>query len=252
LRRARFGRGEEARLNPTMKPFATWVMIATAGGLLAAAVAMVVPEIARPPAEPVRSDASAVVEAPAIPDARPPALSPAPSETDGTAAAMAPDARPAVTGSIPVPLGPDRREAVRVAPPAPPAPAVALGPYRFSARREAGTLVLSGTVPDAATRDEIVRLAREQFFHERVVDETHVAAGAPPRFRDGARLALGQLAQLASGEATLAGTSLRIRGDALYAQAAEDIRHKTGRNAPAGWAASAEIRTRSAEETDAE
>jgi hypothetical protein len=252
LRRARFGRGEEARLNPTMKPFATWVMIATAGGLLAAAVAMVVPEIARPPAEPVRSDASAVVEAPAIPDARPPALSPAPSETDGTAAAMAPDARPAVTGSIPVPLGPDRREAVRVAPPAPPAPAVALGPYRFSARREAGTLVLSGTVPDAATRDDIVRLAREQFFHERVVDETHVAAGAPPRFRDGARLALGQLAQLASGEATLAGTSLRIRGDALYAQAAEDIRHKTGRNAPAGWAASAEIRTRSAEETDAE
>jgi hypothetical protein len=252
LRRARFGRGEEARLNPTMKPFATWVMIATAGGLLAAAVAMVVPEIARPPAEPVRSDASAVVEAPAIPDARPPALSPAPSETDGTAAAMAPDARPAVTGSIPVPLGPDRREAVRVAPPAPPAPAVALGPYRFSARREAGTLVLSGTVPDAATRDEIVRLAREQFFHERIVDETHVAAGAPPRFRDGARLALGQLAQLASGEATLAGTSLRIRGDALYAQAAEDIRHKTGRNAPAGWAASAEIRTRSADETDAE
>jgi hypothetical protein len=235
-----------------MKPFATWVMIATAGGLLAAAVAMVVPEIARPPAEPVRSDASAVVEAPAIPDARPPALSPAPSETDGTAAAMAPDARPAVTGSIPVPLGPDRREAVRVAPPAPPAPAVALGPYRFSARREAGTLVLSGTVPDAATRDEIVRLAREQFFHERIVDETHVAAGAPPRFRDGARLALGQLAQLASGEATLAGTSLRIRGDALYAQAAEDIRHKTGRNAPAGWAASAEIRTRSVDETDAE
>ncbi|MFL5220090.1 MAG: hypothetical protein ACJ8DO_15680, partial [Microvirga sp.] len=163
-----------------------------------------------------------------------------------------PDARPAVTGSIPVPLAPDRREAARVAPPAPPAPAVALGPYRFSARREAGTLVLSGAVPDAAARDEIVRLAREQFFHERIVDETHVAAGAPPRFRDGARLALGQLAQLASGEATLAGTSLRIRGDALYAQAAEDIRHKTGRNAPAGWAASAEIRTRSAEETDAE
>jgi hypothetical protein len=245
--------GEEPRLDPTMKRFATWGMIAAAGGLLAAAVAMVVPEIARPPAEPVRSDASATVaELPAIPDAAPPALPLAPSETDGTAAAAPPDARPAVTGSIPVPLGPDRREAVRVAPPAPPAPAVALGPYRFSARREAGTLVLSGTVPDAATRDEIVRLAREQFFHERIVDETHVAAGAPPRFRDGARLALGQLAQLASGEATLAGTSLRIRGDALYAQAAEDIRHKTGRNAPAGWAASAEIRTRSAEETDAE
>ncbi|HZY21958.1 MAG TPA: hypothetical protein VFE80_06100 [Beijerinckiaceae bacterium] len=237
-----------------MKRFATWGMIATAGGLLAAAVATVVPEkIARPPAEQVRSDASArVAGLPAIPDAGPPALSLAPSEPDGTAAAAPPDARPAVTGSIPVPLGPDRREAVRVAPPAPPAPAVALGPYRFSARREAGTLVLSGAVPDAAARDEIVRLAREQFFHERIVDETHVAAGAPPRFRDGARLALGQLAQLASGEATLAGTSLRIRGHALYAQAAEDIRHKTGRNAPAGWAASAEIRTRSAEETDAE
>jgi hypothetical protein len=236
-----------------MKRVATWGMIATAGGLLAAAVATVVPEIARPPAERARSDPGATVAvSPAIPDAKPPAISLGRSEPDGTAAAAPPDPRPVVTGSIPVPLGPDRREAARVAPPAPPAPAVALGPYRFSARREAGTLVLSGTVPDAATRDEIVRLAREQFFHERIVDETHVAAGAPPRFREGARLALGQLAQLASGEATLAGTSLRIRGDALYAQAAEDIRHKTGRNAPAGWAASAEIRTRSAEETDAE
>src|SRR5829696_3826106 len=177
--RARFWRGEEPRLDPTMKRFATWGMIAMAGGLLAAAVATVVPEIARPPAEQVRSDASArVAEAPAIPDAKPPALSLAPSETDGAAAATPSDARPAVTGSIPVPLGPDRREA--------------------------------------------------------------------------ARLALGQLAQLASGEATVAGTSLRIRGDALYAQAAEDIRHKTGRNAPAGWAASAEIRTRSVDETDAE
>jgi len=236
-----------------MKRVATWGMIATAGGLLAAAVATVVPEIALPPAERARSDPGATVAvSPAIPDAKPPAISLGRSEPDGTAAAAPPDPRPVVTGSIPVPLGPDRREAARVAPPAPPAPAVALGPYRFSARREAGTLVLSGTVPDAATRDEIVRLAREQFFHERIVDETHVAAGAPPRFREGARLALGQLAQLASGEATLAGTSLRIRGDALYAQAAEDIRHKTGRNAPAGWAASAEIRTRSAEETDAE
>ena len=236
-----------------MKRVATWGMIATAGGLRAAGVATVVPEIARPPAERARSDPGATVAvSPAIPDAKPPAISLGRSEPDGTAAAAPPDPRPVVTGSIPVPLGPDRREAARVAPPAPPAPAVALGPYRFSARREAGTLVLSGTVPDAATRDEIVRLAREQFFHERIVDETHVAAGAPPRFREGARLALGQLAQLASGEATLAGTSLRIRGDALYAQAAEDIRHKTGRNAPAGWAASAEIRTRSAEETDAE
>jgi hypothetical protein len=236
-----------------MKRVATWGRTATAGGLLAAAVATVVPEIARPPAERARSDPGATVAvSPAIPDAKPPAISLGRSEPDGTAAAAPPDPRPVVTGSIPVPLGPDRREAARVAPPAPPAPAVALGPYRFSARREAGTLVLSGTVPDAATRDEIVRLAREQFFHERIVDETHVAAGAPPRFREGARLALGQLAQLASGEATLAGTSLRIRGDALYAQAAEDIRHKTGRNAPAGWAASAEIRTRSAEETDAE
>jgi hypothetical protein len=43
-----------------------------------------------------------------------------------------------------------------------------------------------------------------------------------------------------------------VEGDALYAQAAEDIRLKTRRHAPAGFTGSAEIRTRDAEEASGE
>ena len=105
----------------------------------------------RPAAGRASGDPGATVAvSPAIPDAKPPAISLGRSEPDGTAAAAPPDPRPVVTGSIPVPLGPDRREAARVAPPAPPpAPAVALGPYRFSARREAGS---SGSAARSRTR----------------------------------------------------------------------------------------------------
>jgi hypothetical protein len=216
----------------------------------AAAGAFLTSETIAPPAKP---DRIAVAPAPAAQPAEVPRTVVAePARPDSTPhpdlkAVFSPHPDPAATGSL-GPVGPDPRDGARVAA-VPVAPA---GPYRFFARREAGALVLGGAVPDAATRDELLRSAREQFFHERIVDEMHLSAGAPKKFADGARFALGQLAQLASGEASIVGTSLKVEGEALYGQAAEDIRLKTRKAAPAGFTGSAEIRMRDEGETGGE
>jgi OmpA-OmpF porin, OOP family len=126
------------------------------------------------------------------------------------------------------------------------------GPYRLSLRREAGTLMLTGFVPDAAAREELASLARQRFFQERIVDETRLANGAPPHFLTAARFALDQLSQLASGEAVIAGPSLRLEGEALYAQMAEDIEKKMKRKPPAGFKGSAAIRMREIETSESQ
>jgi hypothetical protein len=233
-----------------MKHWSIWAVVAGLATLGAAAVAFVIPETVGPPAKP---DRIAMAAAPAVqPGEVPRAIIAEPARLDPTPhpdlkAVFSPHPDPAATGSL-GPVGPDARDGVRVAA----VPAAPAGPYRFFARRESGALVLGGAVPDSATRDELLRSAREQFFHERIVDEMHLSAGAPKKFAEGARFALGQLAQLASGEASVVGTSLSIEGDALYAQVAEDIRAKTRKAAPAGFTGSAEIRTRDEGETGGE
>jgi hypothetical protein len=229
------------------KRWGTWAVVAGIAACGATAVTFVLLGIVDRPAE---LHAGGVATAPLVRPAEAPrtaAAQPARPDPD-LRAVFSPHAHPASTGSL-GPVGPDPRDGLRVAPIAPAAPA---GPYRFSARREAGALMLGGTVPDSATRDEILRSAREQFFHERIVDEMRLSDGAPPKFADGARFALGQLAQLASGEASVVGTSLKVEGDALYAQAADEIRLRTRKGAPAGWTGSAEIRTRDADEARGE
>jgi OmpA-OmpF porin, OOP family len=152
-------------------------------------------------------------------------------------------AQPEATGSI-RPPGLDSADRER-------APALAAiapeGPYRLTLRRQPGALVLTGSVPDAAAREALASHARELFFQESIVDETRLADGAPPRFLNAARFALDQLSQLSAGEAVIAGPSLSLRGEALYAQLAEEIEGKVKRKPPAGFKGAAEIRAREAE-----
>jgi surface antigen len=122
--------------------------------------------------------------------------------------------------------------------------AASISPFTFTARREAGALVLRGYVPSPETRTEIAEAIRERFFHERVVDEARLADGAPPRFAAGVRFALDQLSQLASGEATLTGSALRISGETLYPEAADRMRKTVVQAPPAGWKGTAEIKVR--------
>ena len=187
------------------------------------------------------------IAAPAAPDSYAPPAGSATARLEPPAGGAQPaspiHAQPEATGSIAAPgLTPSERER-------PPALAAVApdGPYRLSLRREAGALVLAGSVPDAAAREELAALARERFFQERIIDETRLANGAPPRFLTAARVALDQLSQRASGQAVIAGASLSLEGEALYAQMAEEIEGKVRRKPPAGFKGSAEIRTREAE-----
>jgi hypothetical protein len=58
------------------------------------------------------------------------------------------------------------------------------------------------------------------------------------------RFALDQLSQLASGEATVTGSALRISGEALYPEAAERMRKTVVQAPPPGWKGTAEIKVR--------
>lgn len=125
--------------------------------------------------------------------------------------------------------------------------AASVSPFIFSARREAGALVLGGYLPSPEIREEIAQAIRERFFHERVVDEARIADGASPRFVAGARFALDQLSQLASGEVTIAGEAVRVSGETFYPEAAGRMRETISKAAPAGWKATADIKLREAE-----
>jgi OmpA-OmpF porin, OOP family len=221
----------------------TWAMIGVAAALAAAVVTVY---------EAVVSDRTRQSAAAPAPDSHGRPAAPATLAREPSAPAPRPAAgevgQPDSTGSIAqAGLAPGERER-------PPALAVVApeGPYRLSLRREAGALVLTGFVPDAAVRAELAAFARERFFQERIVDETRLANGAPPRFLHAARYALDQLSQLASGEAVIAGASLRLQGEALYAQLAEEIEGKVARKPPTGFKGSAEIRAREAEPGEAQ
>lgn len=120
-------------------------------------------------------------------------------------------------------------------------PAVVV-PYRFSARRTADTVVLEGYYPDERARAAILKLVRPRFFGEAILDRGRLADGAPPGFVAGVGVAIEQLSYLAGGEASLTGTALSLRGEALYAQTAERMRETATATAPSGWTVEADIR----------
>lgn len=122
--------------------------------------------------------------------------------------------------------------------------ATPVAPYAFSAKRSPGAIVLGGHVPDAGARAEIERQIRARFFHEEIVDQTRLGDGAPAGFVASAAFALDQLAQLGTGEASVTADGVRVAGDMLYAQAAEQIRDRVARGVPGGARGFAEIKVR--------
>ncbi|MFO1148254.1 MAG: OmpA family protein [Alsobacter sp.] len=98
--------------------------------------------------------------------------------------------------------------------------------FRFQAEKnpDAGRLVLSGSVPDDATRQAIVETAKRRFFADAVVDDLKPGPGAPPDFGALASLALSQLARMGAGTLAITPQGLQLQGEALYARAADEIR----------------------------
>jgi hypothetical protein len=117
-------------------------------------------------------------------------------------------------------------------------------PYVFSARRTPDSVVLEGYYPDERTREAVLKIVRPRFFGEAILDRGRLADGAPPDFMAGVETAVAQLSYLASGEASLRGRGLTLRGESLYPQAAEKVGQTVAAAAPQGWSVAVDVKPR--------
>jgi hypothetical protein len=124
-------------------------------------------------------------------------------------------------------------------------------PYTFRARRDAGVLTLTGYYPNTETRAAIQHLIGERFLTEQVVDRLRPADGAPQNYLAGVSFGLEHLSRLASGEVAVSGTSLRLSGEALYPQTAEQTMRTLAALSLRGWSGKAEVTLRPPEKADA-
>ena len=99
-----------------------------------------------------------------------------------------------------------------------------VSPYVFSAERAAGGIVLTGLVPDEATRGKLIAAAKSLNAGD-AVDKTQIAAGVPAGFdfATAASFAIAELAKVKTGLAALAGSALSFKGDVADQAAADAI-----------------------------
>lgn len=116
-----------------------------------------------------------------------------------------------------------------------------LSPYRVQLRREGDSVTLGGHLPDAATRERVLASLRPKFFHERIVDRSRVAEGAPAGLAEALEAGAEALSVMARGEVRVADRSLTLTGDSLYPQAARRLETSLPRALPPGWQGSAAV-----------
>ena len=116
-------------------------------------------------------------------------------------------------------------------------------PYVFQAYKDpvAGTLTLTGYVPDNNVHAALATAAARKFFSEKVVDNLKASVGAPAGFANAVVPALGALSRLSTGTLVVSDREVKLSGDALYDAAAAQIRAGLGKDFPQGWQLKAEI-----------
>ena len=109
-------------------------------------------------------------------------------------------------------------------------------PFIWSARRRGNRVRLSGYVPNRATRQVVIGIARAALPGSEVVDRMHVARGVPPTdtWIAGLSFALKQLASLKKGEVRLEDLALSISGEAEDAAAYRTLSAALKRGLPKG------------------
>ena len=116
-------------------------------------------------------------------------------------------------------------------------------PYIFQAYKDpvAGTLTLTGYVPDNNVHAALVAAAGRKFFSEKAVDNLKASIGAPSGFANAVVPALGALSRLSTGTLVVSDREVKLSGDALYEGAAGQIRAGLTKDIPQGWQAKPEI-----------
>jgi OOP family OmpA-OmpF porin len=126
--------------------------------------------------------------------------------------------------------------------------AVKAPPYIFQVNKDpvAGTVTLTGYVPDNTVHAALVTTATRKFFDAKVVDQLKASIGAPAGFAPAATLALGALSRLSTGSLVIADREVKLSGDALYGVAADQIRASLATELPKDWKAVSEVTVRPA------
>jgi OOP family OmpA-OmpF porin len=116
-------------------------------------------------------------------------------------------------------------------------------PYIFQAYKDpvAGTLTLSGYVPDNNVHAAIAAAAARKFFSEKMVDNLKASIGAPSGFVSAVVPALGALSRLSTGTLVVTDREVKLSGDALYDVAAAQIRNSLEKEFPQGWQVKGDI-----------
>lgn len=115
--------------------------------------------------------------------------------------------------------------------------------YIFQAAKDpvAGTLTLTGVVPDNNAHAAVLAAVQRRFFNEKVVDNLKASIGAPSNFTAGVLTALGELSRLSTGALVISDRSVSLTGAAFYAGAVDQIRATLAGQIPQGWQAASEL-----------
>ena len=112
-----------------------------------------------------------------------------------------------------------------------------VSPYGWQGDKKDGAVVLTGYVPSAADLDDVAAAARIMFAGSTLDDRLRVAAGAPRMDWIGAiKFAMGELAKLDHGEASISEQAFSIDGVALTPEAYAAIRDANSQTLPASLA----------------
>lgn len=121
-----------------------------------------------------------------------------------------------------------------------------VSPYRLKIRREADAVVLTGHLPDQASREALLAALKPRFFREKVTDRTRTAEGAPSALVEAVAAGIVPLSTLASGEVAVSDAALRLSGESLYPEAAKRVGVTFPQAMPRGWSALIEVTPRDA------
>jgi outer membrane protein OmpA-like peptidoglycan-associated protein/osmotically-inducible protein OsmY len=105
-----------------------------------------------------------------------------------------------------------------VAPPKPPEP------YVWSIRRDGTGIVIDGFVPDEAARAEILGMVRARFAALNIIDRMMLTPDPPEDFVKTVAIAVSNVAELLSGEASIRWPRLRVSGLASTEKVALGVR----------------------------
>jgi OmpA-OmpF porin, OOP family len=85
-------------------------------------------------------------------------------------------------------------------------------PFVWSAERDVAKVTLGGNSPLPASKAKLVEAARASVGGVEVVDQMHLARGAPPRFDSAALLLLDQIGKLKDGKIAISDTKVSLSG----------------------------------------